>query len=50
MRAERVLERAESSRSTWRTHAIAAVLLLGLGGFVVLKLWILARMLFAHFS
>ncbi len=50
MRAERVIEGAESSRGAWRTHAVAGVLLLGLGGLVALKLWILARMLSAHFS
>ena len=50
MRAERILEEEESSRGAWRTYGVAGALLLGLGGLVLLKFWILARMLSAYFS
>ena len=39
-----------SLRRAWRTYAVAGACLLGLGGLVSLKLWILLRLLLAHFS
>ena len=50
MRVERVLAEAESPRGGRRAYAVAGVLLLGLGGLVALKLWILLRLVLAHFS
>ncbi len=37
-------------RAAARLHARAAGFLLGLAGLVFLKLWILARILIAHFT
>jgi len=47
--AEQVLPAAaEGLRVSWRTHAVAGAVLLGFGGLVALKLWVLARMLSAY--
>jgi len=50
LRAEATAQQEEAPRLSWRVYATAGVLLLGLGGLVLLKLWILARMLALYFS
>jgi len=48
MPAEQIFPEEAGPRATWRSYAVAGALLLGLGGLVALKLWVLARMLSAY--